>query len=69
MNWIWLGVGILIGILMTMLTAMWCRFEGLIRLHPGDDGERPYLFLELNKEPEKMLGKKYVIFKVHLDSR
>ncbi len=70
MNWVWLAAGIVIGMFLTVIITMWCRFAGLIRIHPNDEeGGRPYLFLELDDVPEKMMNKKYVVFRVKLDSR
>ena len=70
MNWVWLIVGIIVGGLLTVIITMRQRCAGLIRIHPNDEeGGRPYLFLELNDVPEKMMNKKYAVFRVKLDSR
>ena len=70
MSWAWLIIGFLTGMFLTVVIAMWCRFAGLIRIHPNDEDEnRPYLFLELNDVPQKMMSKKYVMFRVKIDSR
>jgi len=69
MNYWLILVGAVAGSILTILVAVWCRFAGLLRIHQNDENERPYLFLELNDEPDKIIGKKYVVFRVKLDSR
>ena len=68
--WYWMVlIGLVLGVFLTVLVTMWCRFGGLLRVHYDDDEARPYLFLELNEEPEKITHKKYVVFRVKIDSR
>lgn len=68
--WYWMVlVGMVLGSVLTIFITMWCRFGGLLRAHYEDETDRPYLFLELNDEPEKMIHKKYIVFRVKIDSR
>lgn len=69
MNYWSILVGAVGGSILTILVTMWCRYAGLLRIHHDDESERPYLFLELNDEPEKITRKKYVVFRVKIDSR
>lgn len=69
MNYWLILVGFFLGSVVTILITMWCRFAGLLRIHYDDEDGRPYLFLELNDDPNKIIGKKYVVFRVKVDPR
>lgn len=69
MWYFWIFVGLTLGIILDVVITVCHRNSGLLRLHYGDEDEQPYLFLELNDEPEKLVNKKHVIFRVKVDSR
>jgi len=65
----WFLGGVILGSVLTILSLMWCRFGGLLRIHYEEESNKPYLFLELNDGPEKMTRRKYVVFRIKIDSR
>jgi len=69
MDYQMLVIGIAIGIMMSVLGMMIRKKEGLLRIHWDEDENKPYLFVELNDVPEKLIHRKYVVFRVKEDAR
>lgn len=64
-----LVIGFLIGLILGVFITTFKKKDGLLRVHWDEDDGEPYLFLELDEAPEKVIRKKFVIFKVKEDSR
>lgn len=63
-------LGALIGMaIVFIIGVIRYTFAGLLLFYQSDKNERPYLFLELNDEIEKIIRKKYVVFRVKEDAR
>lgn len=63
-------LGMLVGLVVVyIIGVIRYKFGGLLRVHYEEETDRPYLFLELNDVPDKIVRKRYVIFKVKIDSR
>ena len=56
-------LGIFIGVFMMALGANKALF-GTLKTAYDEDGNNPYLFLDMDKEPEEIFSHNYVIFKV-----
>lgn len=41
---------------------------GILRVDHSDPDDKPYLFLEMDIEPDKLIHNKYVMFKVNTES-
>ena len=63
MEWLYLGIGVLIGVLMFYLFFMKISV-GKLRIDRSDTSEKPYMFLELSKPVSHISSKKFVIFQV-----
>lgn len=67
----WLGVvgGLVIGFIFGMIMCAFVDRErtfGTIKWVKPEDEDKPYLFLDMDKKPELMVGHKYVVFKTDL---
>lgn len=69
MDCIALGVGILIGIAICGIILILRKRDGLLRVHWDEDEGKPYLFLELDDVPEKLIKRRVVVFCVKEDAR
>ena len=69
MDYIALGVGILIGIAICGIILILRKQDGLLRVHWDEDEGKPYLFLELDDVPEKLIKRRVVVFRVKEDAR
>ena len=69
MDCIALGVGILIGIAICGSILILRKRDGLLRVHWDEDEGKPYLFLELDDVPEKLIKRRVVVFRVKEDAR
>lgn len=69
MDCIVLGVGILIGIAICGIILILRKRDGLLRVHWDEDEGKPYLFLELDDVPEKLIKRRVVVFRVKEDAR
>jgi hypothetical protein len=69
MDCIALGVGILIGIAICGIILILRKRDGLLRVHWDEDEGKPYLFLELDDVPEKLIKRRVVVFRVKEDAR
>lgn len=69
MDCIALGVGILIGIAIFGIVLILRKRDGLLRVHWDEDEGKPYLFLELDEVPEKLIKRRVVVFRVKEDAR
>lgn len=69
MNYWLILIGVVFGSMLITLAALRRLFVGVLHIQSGEDGKRPYLFLELNDGPDKIVGKKYVVFRVKNGSR
>ena len=58
-----LGIGILIGSIVTILIQR-SRTAGTLLVVDSDEGD-PYLLLELNRDVQLLYGKQYATMKVH----
>lgn len=63
-------LGMLVGLVAVyVIGVIRYKFGGLLRVHYEEETDQPYLFLELNDIPGKVVRKRYVVFKVKIDSR
>lgn len=69
MDYIALGVGILIGIAFCGIILILRKRDGLLRVHWDEDEGKPYLFLELDDVPEKLIKRRVVVFRMKEDAR
>ena len=63
---IYLLAGVFIGVIITVLVfAMYHRsiIFGYLKMQDNDDGD-PYLFMDLDKHPNELVNKKWVMFHV-----
>lgn len=63
MEVILVGIGFMIGCVMTALLFRVFRV-GTLRVDTSDPDDRPYMFLELSKNVQAVMHKKYVVLKV-----
>ena len=67
MEVILLGVGMLIGCVITLI--IFKKFQvGDLRVDNSIPEDGPYLFLELYRSPEDIMNKQYVVLKVNTQS-
>lgn len=62
-----LVIGLIVGIFIGLLSTSWRmanRIFGTIKSTESDDGDGPYLYLDLDKRPEEMTKYQFVVFKV-----
>ena len=62
-----LVIGLIVSIFIGLLSTSWRmanRIFGTIKSTETDDGDGPYLYLDLDKRPELMADHKFVVFKV-----
>jgi hypothetical protein len=59
--------GFLLGIGLTLLFLR-IKVIGVLRVDSSDSREKPYLFLEFEKQPERLSKRHYVILKVNPNS-
>lgn len=64
MSAVFIGIGVVIGIAITMLIFK-AFIVGTLRVDRSDPTDNPYLFLELSREMSDVSSKKYVILKVN----
>ena len=57
-------LGFMAGIV-SFLVYLIVRSVGTLRVDQSDPTEQPYLFLELDKQVESVINKKYVVFRVN----
>jgi hypothetical protein len=60
---IYIGVGYIIGAIVTMLIFR-AFLVGTLRIDRSDPNDRPYMFLELSKDVKSVSDKSYVMLKV-----
>lgn len=63
MEVILVGIGFMIGYVMTALLFRVFRV-GTLRVDTSDPDDRPYMFLELSKNVQAVMRKKYIVLKV-----
>lgn len=63
MEAIFVGIGFVIGCFVTALIFKAFRV-GTLRVDTSDPDDRPYMFLELSKNVQTVMHKKYVMLKV-----
>lgn len=63
-------IAIIISIFVGVLIGRYIRKKpvGVLRVDRSDPDDKPYLFLEMNMEPEELLHNKYATFKVNAES-
>lgn len=67
MYWIQVVAALILGFIIGVLDVCFFiirRTFGTIKWAQSEDG--PYLFLDMDKQPEEMVGCKYVVFKTDL---
>ena len=64
MEVILVGIGFMIGCVMAALIFRVFRV-GTLRVDTSDPDDRPYMFLELSKNVQAVMRKKYVVLKVN----
>lgn len=63
MDWLSLGIGVLIGVFIFYLFFVKTSV-GKLRIDRSDVSDSPYMFLELSKPVSHVSSKKFVIFQV-----
>ena len=64
---IFLGVGLIVGVIVSLLFLSSSK-SGTLRVDESDTDGETYLFLELDKPVHKSISKKYVVFKVNREN-
>ena len=59
-----LAIGIFIGMFMFAFYMVSITY-GQLRIADANDGDDPYLYLELDKKPTDITDRKYVVFRVN----
>jgi len=68
-DYISLMLGVCIGIAVSLIVMLLRKCDGLLRVHWDEEEVKPYLFLELDDVPEKLIKRRFVVFRVKEDAR
>ena len=68
MEFILIGIGIFIGVLLTVFFLR-KNMVGTLLVNTSDPDDAPYLFLELSKDVSDVTSKRYVILKVNTSQK
>lgn len=68
MEFVLIGIGIFIGVVLTILLFR-KNMVGTLLVNTSDPDDAPYLFLELSKDVSDVTNKRYVILKVNASQK
>lgn len=68
MEFVLIGIGIFIGVVLTLLLFR-KNTVGTLLVNTSDPDDAPYLFLELSKDVSDVTNKRYVVLKVNASQK
>lgn len=68
MEFVLIGIGIFIGVVLTVLLFR-KNMVGTLLVNTSDPDDAPYLFLELSKDVSDVTNKRYVVLKVNASQK
>lgn len=68
MEFVLIGIGIFIGVVLTLLLFR-KNMVGTLLVNTSDPDDAPYLFLELSKDVSDVTNKRYVVLKVNASQK